>query len=90
MLERCWAEDETGEGDWAGVSLANFTACPHNLAPNRQTRMLADLALVNCYNTTGQVTTLLIELFANIFCVCSIMFLISGSCYSGPNHAEFR
>ena len=60
VLERCWAEDEAGEGDWAGVSLANFTACPHNLAPNRQTRMLADLALVNCYNTTGQVTTLII------------------------------
>ena len=27
--------------------------CDSNLAINRQTRMLADLELVNCYNTTG-------------------------------------
>ena len=75
MLERCWEEDEAGEGDWAGVSLANFTACPHNLAPNRQTRMLADLALVNCYNTTGQVTILLVKYFSiEIFSISSIKF----------------
>ena len=28
-------------------------ACEDNLASNRQTRMLADLRLVNCYNRTG-------------------------------------
>nr|CAD7263679.1 unnamed protein product [Timema shepardi] len=35
---------------WEGVTLDQFTDCPHNLAANRQTRMLADLALVGCYN----------------------------------------
>ncbi|XP_078738921.1 uncharacterized protein LOC144952400 [Lampetra fluviatilis] len=39
--------------DWSGVSLADFLACPHNLAANRQTRMLADLRLVACYNATA-------------------------------------
>ncbi|ESO86460.1 hypothetical protein LOTGIDRAFT_72154, partial [Lottia gigantea] len=38
---------------WKGVSLDEFLGCPHNLANNRQTRMLADLRLVNCYNKTG-------------------------------------
>jgi len=42
----------TGE-DWEGVSLAQFMACPHNLANNRQTRMLADLTLVGCYNRSA-------------------------------------
>ncbi|XP_070537680.1 heparan-sulfate 6-O-sulfotransferase 2-like isoform X2 [Ptychodera flava] len=36
--------------DWKGVLLEEFMNCPHNLANNRQTRMLADLALVGCYN----------------------------------------
>ena len=27
-------------------------ACPYNLASNRQTRMLADLSLVGCYNSS--------------------------------------
>jgi len=27
--------------------------CPHNLAINRQTRMLANLSLVNCYNMSS-------------------------------------
>ena len=27
-------------------------ACSHNLASNRQTRMLADLSLVGCYNSS--------------------------------------
>ena len=40
--------------DWEGVSLDEFLDCESNLARNRQTRMLADLTLVNCYNTTGQ------------------------------------
>lgn len=35
---------------WLDVSLDEFVACPYNLAANRQTRMLADLALVGCYN----------------------------------------
>ncbi|CAL8389137.1 unnamed protein product [Boreogadus saida] len=47
-LPACYA----GE-DWAGVALADFTACASNLANNRQVRMLADLSLVGCYNATG-------------------------------------
>jgi len=27
-------------------------ACPYNLANNRQTRMLADLSIVGCYNSS--------------------------------------
>lgn len=42
-----------GQEDWSGVTLGEFMACEHNLAVNRQTRMLADLTLVNCYNRTG-------------------------------------
>ncbi|XP_046668952.1 heparan-sulfate 6-O-sulfotransferase 1 [Homalodisca vitripennis] len=37
---------------WRGVTLDEFAACPHNLAANRQTRMMSDLALVGCYNTS--------------------------------------
>ena len=36
--------------DWSGVSMEQFVSCPFNLAFNRQTRMLADLSLVHCYN----------------------------------------
>ncbi|OTF73112.1 heparan-sulfate 6-O-sulfotransferase 1-like protein [Euroglyphus maynei] len=36
--------------NWRNVSLDEFMNCPHNLAFNRQTRMLADLNLVGCYN----------------------------------------
>lgn len=39
--------------NWEGVSLDEFMACPHNLANNRQTRMLADLTLVGCYNRSA-------------------------------------
>lgn len=39
--------------NWIGVSLDDFVDCESNLATNRQTRMLADLALVNCYNKTS-------------------------------------
>lgn len=39
--------------DWGDVSLEEFMACKHNLAINRQTRMLANLSKVNCYNLTG-------------------------------------
>lgn len=39
------------DGDsWIGVQLDEFLNCHSNLAINRQTRMLADLALVGCYN----------------------------------------
>ena len=38
---------------WSGVTLEEFMSCKHNLAHNRQTRMLADLTLVNCYNRSG-------------------------------------
>lgn len=36
--------------DWSGVTMQEFVSCPLNLAFNRQTRMLADLSLVHCYN----------------------------------------
>nr|XP_027226491.1 heparan-sulfate 6-O-sulfotransferase 2-like [Penaeus vannamei] len=39
-------ENET----WENVTLEEFMSCDSNLAVNRQTRMLADLALVGCYN----------------------------------------
>lgn len=35
------------------ITFEEFIGCPWNLAFNRQTRMLADLRRVNCYNTTG-------------------------------------
>ncbi|XP_078693442.1 heparan-sulfate 6-O-sulfotransferase 3-B-like [Branchiostoma floridae x Branchiostoma belcheri] len=40
------------DDNWVGVGLDEFTDCPWNLANNRQTRMLADLSLVGCYNTS--------------------------------------
>ena len=36
--------------DWTGVTLEEFMSCRHNLANNRQTRMLANLTLVGCYD----------------------------------------
>lgn len=39
--------------DWRDVTLPYFLNCSSNLAINRQTRMLADLTLVNCYNKTS-------------------------------------
>ncbi|KAM8733271.1 heparan-sulfate 6-O-sulfotransferase 2 [Acanthopagrus schlegelii] len=44
-LPSCYSGD-----DWSGCSLQEFMDCPYNLANNRQTRMLADLSLVGCYN----------------------------------------
>ncbi|KAI5714011.1 hypothetical protein M8J76_009491 [Diaphorina citri] len=41
---------------WRGVSLDEFADCPHNLATNRQTRMMADLSLVGCYNMSAMST----------------------------------
>jgi Sulfotransferase family len=38
--------------NWANVTLDEFMECHHNLAINRQTRMLANLSIVGCYNTT--------------------------------------
>ncbi|XP_031624711.1 heparan-sulfate 6-O-sulfotransferase 2 [Contarinia nasturtii] len=38
---------------WVGVNLEEFMDCDSNLATNRQTRMLSDLALVGCYNKTS-------------------------------------
>ncbi|XP_067670214.1 heparan-sulfate 6-O-sulfotransferase 2-like [Haliotis asinina] len=35
------------------LTLGRYLSCRSNLAINRQTRMLADLRLVNCYNETG-------------------------------------
>lgn len=41
------------EGEnWTDVTLPEFIGCSSNLALNRQTRMLADLKLVGCYDTT--------------------------------------
>jgi len=39
----------TGE-NWTDLTLPDFLKCSSNLAINRQTRMLADLRLVGCYN----------------------------------------
>ncbi|XP_077513411.1 heparan-sulfate 6-O-sulfotransferase 1-like [Amblyomma americanum] len=39
--------------DWRDVTFQEFLSCPWNLAVNRQTRMLADLTLVGCYNRSG-------------------------------------
>lgn len=39
--------------NWTGVQLDEFMRCDSNLATNRQTRMLSDLALVGCYNKTA-------------------------------------
>lgn len=47
-LPKCYTGD-----DWIDVKMDEFLECESNLAANRQTRMLADLRLVNCYNTTG-------------------------------------
>ncbi|KAI1703549.1 sulfotransferase family domain-containing protein [Ditylenchus destructor] len=41
------------DAGWEGVDLDEFLSCPFNLAFNRQTRMLADLTLVNCYNRSS-------------------------------------
>ncbi|XP_064639171.1 heparan-sulfate 6-O-sulfotransferase 2-like isoform X2 [Lineus longissimus] len=42
------------EGEnWEDVKLDQFTSCPHNLANNRQTRMLSNLSLVGCYNRSA-------------------------------------
>lgn len=35
------------------MGLDEFAACESNLATNRQTRMLSDLALIGCYNKTS-------------------------------------
>ncbi|RWS21480.1 heparan-sulfate 6-O-sulfotransferase 2-like protein [Leptotrombidium deliense] len=47
-LPSCYEDD-----DWRDVSLEEFMGCEHNLAINRQTRMLADLTLVGCYNSSS-------------------------------------
>lgn len=39
--------------NWAGVSFDEFSKCDSNLAINRQTRMLSDLALVGCYDKSS-------------------------------------
>lgn len=39
--------------DWRDVTFQEFVSCPWNLAANRQTRMLADLTLVGCYNRSA-------------------------------------
>ncbi|XP_044060789.1 heparan-sulfate 6-O-sulfotransferase 2 isoform X1 [Siniperca chuatsi] len=47
-LPSCYSGD-----DWSGCSLQEFMNCRYNLANNRQTRMLADLSLVGCYNVSA-------------------------------------
>lgn len=42
--------------NWSGVGLDEFANCASNLAVNRQTRMISDLALVGCYNRTAFAT----------------------------------
>ena len=47
-IPKCYKGD-----DWRDVTMTQFINCSSNLAINRQTRMLADLTLVNCYNKTA-------------------------------------
>ncbi|CAD5211508.1 unnamed protein product [Bursaphelenchus okinawaensis] len=49
-VELPWCYDP--EIGWNNVTLDEFLSCPYNLAFNRQTRMLADLTLVHCYDMT--------------------------------------
>ncbi|XP_048250638.1 heparan-sulfate 6-O-sulfotransferase 3-B-like [Haliotis rufescens] len=39
--------------NWFHVTLQDFMDCASNLAINRQTRMLANLSIVGCYNTSA-------------------------------------
>ena len=39
------------------MELDEFMDCSYNLAHNRQTRMLADLNLVGCYNSTAMASS---------------------------------
>ena len=51
--ELCYLSNDAGAKgpgqSGQNVTLDEFIACPSNLASNRQTRMLANLSLVNCY-----------------------------------------
>lgn len=51
-LPACYKGD-----DWRGVTLEEFTSCSNNLAINRQTRMISDLALIGCYNKSTMLPT---------------------------------
>lgn len=44
VLPRCYKG-----ANWINVTLQEFLNCPHNLAFNRQTRMLADMSSIGCY-----------------------------------------
>lgn len=48
-----WSQIPILGDNWIDVTLDEFADCESNLAANRQTRMLADLALVNCYNKSS-------------------------------------
>ncbi len=50
-------QETSGESDWAGVELEEFMQCEHNMAVNRQTRMLADLGTANFRWDTSRVWT---------------------------------
>ncbi|CAL1268524.1 unnamed protein product [Larinioides sclopetarius] len=50
-LPACFDRD-----DLSDLTLEEFMACKHNLAINRQARMLADLALVGCYNNSSSLS----------------------------------
>ncbi|XP_071111768.1 heparan-sulfate 6-O-sulfotransferase 3-B-like [Haliotis cracherodii] len=39
--------------NWRNVTLHDFMGCASNLGINRQTRMLANLSIVGCYNTSA-------------------------------------
>lgn len=47
-LPPCFEQD-----DLDNLTLDDFMKCKHNLAINRQARMLSDLSLVGCYNSTS-------------------------------------
>jgi len=48
IIPRCYKDE-----DWSDVEIEEFMNCPHNPAANRQTRMLADLELVDCHNKSA-------------------------------------
>ena len=56
--------------DWTNVSLEEFIKCDSNLAWNRQTRMLADLTQIGCYQNIFNLTVNELDRFIIAKIVC--------------------
>ena len=56
--------------DWTNVSLEEFIKCDSNLAWNRQTRMLADLTQIGCYQNIFNLTVNELDRFIIVKIVC--------------------